>query len=142
MAQKITSKSFLNRPFPNKMTLETLQEYYGKKLKISFDTVRNIHNNEMDKLITGNVFRSEFKFYQSSKKQIFYEAKIKSKKIYFRKKVHIGMKKADFLAVFKKLKMDINSNEIKFENREKTNSCTFVFKNDKLKFVHLQYYLD
>ncbi|WP_166924341.1 hypothetical protein [Flavobacterium poyangense] len=107
---------------------------------IEKDPVNNRHvDNVVDTILISKFDKTKISSYKAISEEFIFEANIKNDEFQFSKNIKIGIKKKDFE---NSLKIKINSNLLKIGNLEQTSVFVFNFKNDILKEILYEGYLD
>ncbi len=140
--EKITCHEFMENPFPHPVSIEAFKDNYWWRIREKQQPTENIHiKNKIDTLRQVLISQSIFYFYDTGKKVMFYKADIYNRRIKLIGGIRTGMKRDDFFAVFKNLKFT-DQKTIKIYDKDKISSAVFQFKGNRLREIHIEYYID
>ncbi len=134
---------FLSSPLGESVGYQDIKRQFKWFSKVTKEDIKNNHSNNSDTIIRLKVRKSDFIFYKSLYGEFLYGCTVENKKIKFAGKIHVGMKQDDFFDTFKKLdSSQIKNNVLKIVDSDNTSSCSFTFKNGRLKKIEYKSYFD
>ncbi len=141
--QKNTIKSyqFVIKPFNNKITSGYLTDNYWWRQRLKKEIVRNQHNNQIDTIIYVKTGQSEFRFYKTRDREMFFYADIRNRRIKLNHNIHIGMRKGELEQLFEDVET-IEKNPFSITNRNQISKCNFHFRRNRVKRIVIDYYID
>jgi len=134
---------FLSSPLGESVGYQNIKRQFKWFSKVTKEVIKSNHSTDNDTIIRFKMRKSILIFYKSQYSEFLYGGTVENKKIKFVGNIHVGMKQDDFFDAFKKLNSShIKNNVLKIVDSDNTSSCSFTFKNGKLKKIEYKSYFD
>lgn len=139
--KKISTYKFISEPFPHPANVEAFTSRYHWRTRIDKKPTENIHNGKIDTIYIVKISGSELFFYKTQRRDLFYRAFIKNRRIKLTNDIRVGMKRDEFFDSFSNLK-PTDKDKLVISNRDKISKCIFKFKWNRLWEIQFDYYID
>lgn len=141
--QKSTIKThqFVVKPFNNEITSAFLINNYWWRKRVHKEPVKNPHNNQVDTIINVKIGQSEFRFYKTPNRELFFYADVRNRRIKPNYNVHIGMHKEELKHLFVDVQA-ITENPSVITDSNQLSKCSLHFRRNRLKRIIIEYYID
>jgi hypothetical protein len=136
-------ENFISSPFGYEPNIKNFSTYLPSSYKQQIYTTKNKHYPN----ITDSIFRfyhkknELFVYKTNSKRELFVAGNIYDNKIILHNGIKVGMNRSDFFKCFNDLKFN-TKDTLRIISKQARNSYNFIFKNDKLKAIKIDNYVD
>jgi hypothetical protein len=138
----VSTEIFLTNPFGYEPTIKNLKtQLPSYKLQI-YTTKNKFYPNLLDSIFRFYHKKNELFVYKTgSKRELFVAANIYDINITLQNGIKVGISRMDFFKCFNDLKQTMNDT-IRMVSRHTRNSYNFIFKQEKLKAIKIDNYID
>jgi hypothetical protein len=139
----LAKDNFISSPFGYEPTIKNFSTYLPSSYKQQIYTTKNKYYSN----ITDSIFRfyhkknELFVYKTNSKRELFVAGNIYDSRIVLHNGVKVGMNRSDFFKCFNDLKFNAKDT-LRMTSKQAGNSYNFIFKNDKLKAIKIDNYID
>lgn len=129
-------------PFGTDIQPEILENDLGRRLRLEKVPVENIHiRGQMDTVLVYHFRQSDFYFYESPERVLFFEANIRNPRVRLIGDLRTGITRNRFFEAFSDLQ-PVDDNPLVFTDEYEMQTIIFTFENNRLKEVKIERYID
>lgn len=134
---------FIVKPLGYEPTIKGFRTNLPSSFKLQVYSMRNVHNpSVIDTIYRFYHKNSQFLVYKNlSNREMFFAGNIYTPRIQLRNGVKVGMSRDEFFHCFLDLKPK-NSDTIRISSKHAPNSINFIFKDNTLKIIKIDNYID
>jgi hypothetical protein len=139
----LSKDNFMSRPFGYEPNIKNFSGYLPSSYKQQIYTKKNKHYPN----ITDSIFRFYYKknelfvYKTNSNREMFVAGNIYDRRIVLHNGIKVGMNRSDFFKCFKDLTVNTRDT-LRMTSKPAGNSYNFIFKQDKLKAIKIDNYID
>lgn len=141
--EKVSKENFLTDPFGYKPGIKNFTERLMPDYKLQVYSMKNNHNpKQSDTIYRFYRKKSELFVYKTMYgRELFFAANITDNKVVFKNGVKVGIDREDFFKRFNNFPV-VQDDSIKIGTKRATIMFNFVFRNNKLKAIKINNYID
>lgn len=133
--------AFVKQPVRFDLTPASIAENVPGRMRVTLEPISNEYDSTVDTIHHITAKRNQFKIYQDGKRYLAYQLEVNNNKIDLTNSITIGMTMDDLINRFPELSgLKAGADTFKYEHSMA--ELTFNFKRDKLKSIHILYYIE